>query len=247
VADTKISALTALTGANAATDDDIAVVDTSVTTTKRMSLAELAKAFLGATLTSLGDILYRGTNALEQRNSTNAQSFSVYNTYTDGSNYERAAVKWDANRLKLGSENAGTGAARLVDLVYGGTTRLTIGGAVNIAAGTDFTVATWIGLGGSGAAGGWIKSQANGVIGLYNDATTDFDRLQFGGTGTSHPALKRSSTTIQARLADDSGFTKIQGQLQSHANAAAETPTATHTITIYDAAGTAYKVLCVAA
>ncbi len=71
--------------------------------------------------------------------------------------------------------------------------------------------------------------------------------LQFAGTTSSFPALKRSSTTLQVRLADDSGFATIQGKLRADVNAVAETPTATHTITITDAAGTAYKVLCVAA
>jgi hypothetical protein len=59
--------------------------------------------------------------------------------------------------------------------------------------------------------------------------------------------LKRSSTVLQSRLADDSDFCPLQGQLRIHQNAVAETPTATHTMTLFDAAGTAYKVLCVAA
>lgn len=71
--------------------------------------------------------------------------------------------------------------------------------------------------------------------------------LQFGGTTSSFPALKRDTVRLQARLADDSAFTNIQGKLTADVNAVAETPTATHTITIYDAAGTGYKVLCVAA
>jgi len=41
LSDTKISALTALTGANLADDDNFVVVDTSVTTTKRITAAEL--------------------------------------------------------------------------------------------------------------------------------------------------------------------------------------------------------------
>lgn len=44
MADTKISALTALTGANVASDDVFAVVDTSVTTTKKIRADELVQA-----------------------------------------------------------------------------------------------------------------------------------------------------------------------------------------------------------
>jgi hypothetical protein len=47
---------------------------------------------------------------------------------------------------------------------------------------------------------------------LGDSANTSFDRLQFGGTTTSFPALKRSSAILQARLADDSGYTTIDAQ-----------------------------------
>ena len=49
-----------------------------------------------------------------------------------------------------------------------------------------------------------IRSPSDGVIILYNSAAADFTRLQFGGTTSSFPALKRSSTTLAVRLADDS-------------------------------------------
>jgi len=48
MANTKISALTALTGANLATDDAFAVVDTSVTTTKKITVAELKLGIMPA-------------------------------------------------------------------------------------------------------------------------------------------------------------------------------------------------------
>lgn len=43
MADTKISALTALTGANSATDDEYVIVDTDASETKRQTRAELFK------------------------------------------------------------------------------------------------------------------------------------------------------------------------------------------------------------
>ena len=45
---TKISALTALTGANLATDDAFAVVDTSATATKKITVAELKLGIMPA-------------------------------------------------------------------------------------------------------------------------------------------------------------------------------------------------------
>lgn len=54
-----------------------------------------------------------------------------------------------------------------------------------------------------------IQSPQDGVISLYNNGASDFNRLQFGGTTSSFPALKRSSSELQVRLADDSGFANI--------------------------------------
>jgi hypothetical protein len=50
-------------------------------------------------------------NTLAQRNSTNAQTFNLYNTYTDASNYERGFIGWsrEANTFYIGTEGAGTG------------------------------------------------------------------------------------------------------------------------------------------
>jgi hypothetical protein len=51
-----------------------------------------------------------------------------------------------------------------------------------------------------------IASASDGVLSFYNAAQNDFARIQFGGTTNAFPALKRSGTTVQARLADDSGY-----------------------------------------
>lgn len=65
------------------------------------------------------------------------------------------------------------------------------------------------------------------------------------------PALKPSSTTLQARLADDSGFASVQGLLTTAANATtglvvgALAALTNASIVIYDATGTAYRVPCV--
>ena len=78
----------------------------------------------------------------------------------------------------------------------------------------------------------------------FNTSGGDFGLLQFGGTSASFPALKRSTTKLQARLADDSAFANIQGKLQTDTNYTAGVQVPTGYITIYDAAGTAYKVSC---
>lgn len=52
---------------------------------------------------------------------------------------------------------------------------------------------------------GNFSPQSDGVFTLLNDGSTDFGRLQLGGTSASFPALKRSTTNVAFRLADDSG------------------------------------------
>jgi hypothetical protein len=92
-----------------------------------------------------------------------------------------------------------------------------------------------------------INSPSDGVIKLNNWAINDFNRLQFGGTTSSFPALKRSTTYLQARLADDSAFAPIQGKLTTDTAYTGTTVVPTGFITLYDSTGTAYKVPCVAA
>lgn len=54
-----------------------------------------------------------------------------------------------------------------------------------------------------------MTSTVDGIITLYNNGQTDFSRLQLGGTTSSFPAIKRSSTTTAFRLADDSADAPI--------------------------------------
>jgi len=59
-----------------------------------------------------------------------------------------------------------------------------------------------------------IQEASNGVLTLLDNAGTSFTRLQFGGTTSSYPSLKRSGASLVARLADDSNdasFTAAAG------------------------------------
>jgi len=73
---------------------------------------------------------------LAQRNGTNAQTFRLYNTYTDASNYERAFLQWNANVLTLGTEAAGTGTARDLGINAAATK------VINLGVGTTTDVVT---------------------------------------------------------------------------------------------------------
>lgn len=68
-------------------------------------------------------LLRDAAGSLAQCNSTNAQTFNIYNTYTDASNYERGFMKWNSNVLEIGAEAAGTGTKRNLRLgAYGVST-----------------------------------------------------------------------------------------------------------------------------
>ena len=54
-----------------------------------------------------------------------------------------------------------------------------------------------------------IQSPVNGNLALSNWAGTSFGLLQFGGTTSSFPSIKRSGTTAAFRLADDSADAPI--------------------------------------
>jgi hypothetical protein len=56
---------------------------------------------------------------------------------------------------------------------------------------------------------------SDGVILLQNQASTDFGRLQFGGTTSSFPAIKRNGAAIDVRLADDSGYANIRANVMN--------------------------------
>ena len=76
-------------------------------------------------------------SVLAQRTGTAAQTFRVYNTYTDASNYERAKLAWSSNELLIGTEKAGTGTARPLKIQTDGSTRtgITAAGSVYIGSG----------------------------------------------------------------------------------------------------------------
>ena len=159
-----------------------------------------------------------GTGVLAQRSASTAQTFNIYNTFTSSTNHERGFLRWSSNVLQIGTEKgSGGGTARALEFQTDGVTRLSIttGGTVNISTSTGPLA--------------WQGStvlrpvDGNGTLRLSNNAQTDFSRLQFGGTDSTFPALKRSSTALQARLADDSGYTVLDAQLRSQGTAPATT------------------------
>jgi len=69
-------------------------------------------------------------DTLAQRRGTNAQTFRLYNTYTDASNYERAYHFWSGNIYAIRTQAAGTGVVRNIE-IYPGTGAIFSFGANN--------------------------------------------------------------------------------------------------------------------
>lgn len=111
------------------------------------------------------------------------------------------------------TDTASNASSLLADLIKGGTSQFSVnknGGvsclgqiltANSIVAGAAYTY-SWNGR-------SVMASPNDGVIKLVDWAGTSFNRLQLGGTTSSFPALKRSSATLQARLADDSDYAEF--------------------------------------
>jgi hypothetical protein len=78
-------------------------------------------------LTNIDTSLFRdAADTLAQRRGVNAQTFRLYNTFTDASNFERGKMEWASNTLRIGTEKAGTGTARALEFQTNGVTRMTI-------------------------------------------------------------------------------------------------------------------------
>lgn len=153
-------------------------------------------------------------NISAQRNGTTAQTFRVYNTYTDASNYERGVMDWTttANTLTIGAQAAGSGTLRAVAFVGGST--FTFNQPISVVG--AILGSSDVRAGSSGSvyfnARSKISSSADGLLRMVNIAGSGFTALLLGPSGTDYPRLAPSGTAglLQVKLADDSAFSSIQ-------------------------------------
>jgi hypothetical protein len=151
--------------------------DTSSTVgwTGRTLLSSSADGVFGISNNAVSAYAYLAaetTNALSIRNSTNAQTLRVYNTYTDASNYERGEVTFSGNILKIQTAAAGTGTARAIQFGVGGT--------------------QW----GINTSGHFVALANNAFdIGVSGTATP---RTVYAGTSVVAPYVRTTATTVAA-------------------------------------------------
>lgn len=140
-------------------------------------------------------------DTLAQRRGTNAQNSRVYNKDDGAGNTEYLQLGWSGDICIIGPTKTGSGTPRSVNF-HGANFNF-----LSYNEGTYQRVA--LGDLGLNAGTGRLSSAGDGLIRLSDSNDTDFGRLQFGGTTSSFPALKKSGTTLQVRLADDSAFADL--------------------------------------
>ena len=123
---------------SSASERDVRFSNTSVLLHAGIPLAWADGDVLGT-----ADLFIRrdAANTLAQRNETNAQTFNLYHTYTDASNYERAgfqALSGGAFRVNYG-QAAGTGTSRYFGIANNGTEIWRFSTSGHFLAGTDNT------------------------------------------------------------------------------------------------------------
>lgn len=122
---------------------------------------------------------------------------NAYQTWNNG------AITFTGALLNI-TDTASASASLLLDLQIGGVSKFSVnknGGAIGSGAATFsnfiFSSSTR------------MFAPSDGYLRLTNFAQTDFGLLQFGGTSSSFPALKRSGANFNLRLADDSANTDL--------------------------------------
>jgi hypothetical protein len=160
---------------------------------------------------SIAPLVLTDANTVEQYNSTTAQRFSVYNTRTDASNYERFSFSWASNIFSLIGEKAGTGADRALQLTAVGVTgfRINTSGQTQLGRGayTSATNTYRVAVPGGGSqtatSGTFADLRIDGSAAPTATSTLVFSSLQLAPTinfsaGTpgagSYEALKISAT-----------------------------------------------------
>jgi hypothetical protein len=188
------------------------------------SSAILAWSNGGATSGTFDTALVRDSssgNTLALRNSTAAQTFNVYGTYTSGTSYERLTLSAPsaANAIIGTNKGSGGGTARGLEFQTDGTARWTISTAghllaaadntydigasganrpKNVYAGSNIFVGSGNGLGFYHPTNGGFNFASSGVITVYGgDGYTTFNRLQIGGITDAFPAIARDGAGIK--------------------------------------------------
>jgi hypothetical protein len=153
-----------------------------------------------------GCALAGGANYLALRNGTNAQQLDIFRSYVDGSNYGALVLRYNSGNSRYDILAYGTGSVAQAPIRMESS-------SIVLDAGNDLTLqANLIKI--NNDAGSNVTNltpNGDGIFSLTNSAGTSFGRIQLGGTTSSFPAIKRNGTSVEAKLADDSGYAPYVG------------------------------------
>jgi len=161
--------------------------------------------------------------------SANYGTFSVGGGAFDGATSGFFTGTASGTSIAVNEASGFTG--NLIDLQVGGTSMFKVTQAGEMS-GVGFNASYYTSAGANGyiiTGVGRLKSGGgNGIFQLTNNEENDFSRIQFGGSTSSFPALKRSANGLVVRLADDSAnapLTAARGAFTSVPTASASLAT----------------------
>jgi hypothetical protein len=231
LADQKISELTALTGANVADDDAIAIVDTSATETKKIVFSELKNALDTATgfVRITGDTM---TGALDVQSTITADGLTVDGNIVldgilqlkDSGGSARSVLDYSASDDVTISTGTSSGARSIYMITEGNNAlRVHAGGDISFYEDTGTTAkffwdasAESLGLGATSFSGETLRMERSGdmILGLFSGAsnstflnmgtTSNRDAGQIGYTQSSNHMFFRVNDAEAMRI-DSSG------------------------------------------
>jgi hypothetical protein len=140
---------------------------------------------------------------MAQRRTTNAQTFRIYNTFTDASNYERGFMRWSSNILQIGTEKLGTGSRRTLEFVTDGTARWRVGDGSITAAPSMLARGNAAIFGADESYNVIIVTGAQGTVnaGIFSPNTSNTGYLAIGES--LHLGLTSGGTSGDVRLVRD--------------------------------------------
>jgi hypothetical protein len=233
------------------------------------AVGSTARWGMGANSTTIDAVLARDSaDVISQRRTTTAQEMRWYFTYTNSSNNEYAFINPTSSGVNFGYHKNGTGTFRSIRFYTSSLARWIIDTSGNWVAATDasydigqagatrprhsFISGTYTGGLISLAAGTISSNQPNIFLQTWNAAGVTFTGFK---VNISDSASAAASLLLDLQIAASSKFSVskagvvtaasfIQGKLQTNTAATVGTVTCDKLLTLYDSAGTAYRVPC---
>lgn len=217
MADTKISALTALTGANSAADDELVIVDTSATETKKMSRDELQAMVLESVRAAVASNVNLGAGSLPQTatgaNNTAVGSSALGSVTSGVSNTMAGSGAGDAittgsynnaqGENALGALTTGLGHVAIGRLAAAAYTTQSYGVHIGYTAGQSATGLSAIGIGhAAGFAGAGANNTAIGYLSQSSASRTGASNTSLGSSAMRFVTSGSNNTAIGTLAGD---------------------------------------------